>query len=276
MRRFREFFLAEAGPRYYQPRVSRIVGIYDLPDLGAATQLGQTPIGGYSTPGDAMNWHADIRKFNQRYPLEIHNVDSSKVDKELSSISIEQMRAAMTDLAQRIQSTGSVLASAGTHPGDRDMSSRTREAHFDGQKHKLETVTTPSGFAQEMITRGDAVEPGVNVNIIRNLDGRAFYGEVSGRGGTQGFKIGEALRVIVPAQTGSICPDCEEAHLGSHFDIYVDKLAEEMQKAMAVFTQFERQIGAMRMAGQGLDKVVGYLGDPHGVPVVRGMQSTLP
>lgn len=239
---FREFLLQElqGGGYGYQPRMTRITGIYNLPDLFAATQLGQPPIGGYGGFGHAAQWQATQRQYNEKYPMPGLN------------ITYAQMKAQLTDLAQRVQAIAGVIASGGTRPGDEDMTARLRYAHFEGQR-------APSGPPPAV--GGRATDPGVDKNSIRNVDGRVFYGEVSGRGGAIGFKIGETLGIITP--TKEIHPKTGNVE-GSHFDIDVNRLKSEMEKSMELFRKFERSLQAQTFIGSKADKFTQKLTQSQG------------
>lgn len=267
MRRFREFLVSELVT--YRPQVTRIVGIYDLPDLGAATQLWQTPVGGYNSWSDVINWLGRQAQYNVRYPLEQHGIDPSRTDSEIRSLSYAQMKSAMIDLASRAQSIGSVLASEGTRPEDKHMTARLREAHFRGQQ--VHSAGVDDKGQPLPPTRTSVYDEGVDLYYIMKVDVRAFTGEVSGRGGTQGFKVGEALDVIVPTRdvqgeaifgtpvdstnappTQMPDPQAPPPHVDSLFDIDIRKLNVEMHKALQIFTNFERELASwQKMAGWG-------------------------
>lgn len=301
MRNFREFLQSEIA---FNPQVTRIVGIYELPDLGAAAELWKTPIGGYRDFSHMSTWLTTQAKYNIRYPLERHGIDPSKADSELRTLSYEQMKSAMIDLASRVQSIGSVLASKGTSPDDPHMTARLRHAYFKGQRRQ-ETTDEKGNL---VVTRTDPNEKSVDPWEIICVDVRAFTGEVSGRGGTQGFKVGEALGVITPfnkpelagagisdpttadatlataamrkeanenrgAKTpvGSgedaiptVIQDNPEESFDSHFDIHVRKLKVEMDKALQIFTEFQRELKAWDTLAGWADQVVGHLGKSRG------------
>jgi hypothetical protein len=235
---------------------------------------------------------------------------------ELKHLSYQQMYDQTIDLVSRIQAIGSVLASGGTMPGDPDLTARLRTAHFKGQ-----------GMGEP------ATGPNIDIWEIQDVDGRVFYGEVSGRGGTVGFKIGEALRVITPVRKPPVIPAhvaqqiqkdkaaeaqrrqwqntygnpygpgnnpygnnwnnpnpagnpyaqanmsaestiseiVGEAEKGSHFNINVRKLNDDLQLMLQIFGQFERGLQGLGQTGRMVDKVFDRLTGDDGTPLRRGI-----
>jgi len=317
MRSFREFLQTEAGAATQQPlargsraygqRASRAAGIYPLPDLASELQIGQTTVGGYPDFASAAQKLSQDIRYNAQYPIWRHQVDPSKIGFELKHLTYAQMYSQTIDLVSRIQAIGSVIASGGTMPGDPDLTARLRTAHFKGQ-------------AMGQPANG----PNVDIWTIQDVDGRVFYGEVSGRGGTVGFKIGEALQVITPVTTPPVIPahvaqqmqqdKAEEAQRrkngygsygnqqygqygnqynpynianmsaeatvnevkagrvgGSHFNINVRKLGDDLQLMLQIFGQFERGLQGLGQAGRFVDKVFTQLGREEDVPLLKGI-----
>jgi len=243
---FKNFLISELE---FNRRGTRIAGRYKIADLGAAMQLGRTKVGGYQNFGDMGKWLTDQAKYNVRYPIELHKSVKFKID-----FSYQQMYAAFTDLAERLESIASVLASSITHPEDPRMSARVKDAHFENQ---------PKDYKHDDVFSDPTIDP----YIIRTVDVRAMTGEVSGRGGTQAFVVGEALGILekakeIPPPKKPLKPG-EKTGTDSLFDIYMRRLEHHSQLALGIFTQFERTLAAWdTIAGWG-DHIVNQMGQAN-------------
>lgn len=236
----------------YKPGLSRVAGVYNLPDLKAGTQryvdpntgkeTPMIPVGGIKDPAHAAQWKIIHKRWNDRYPLDIHGVQPAQFD--MKEISYEQAKAAFIDLANRISSIGSVIASGGNVPGGEKMTARMREAIFSGQ------------------TFGKAPDENTDIYLIYNVDGRAFFGEVSGRGGTLGFKLGEALRIITPTEW--INPNIGVKR-GNSYDINVRILEHHLKIALKEFTRWERGLEAIVWRGEAGNWILQQLAQTGGV-----------
>jgi hypothetical protein len=246
----KESVLNEIGVgNIHRPGISRIAGIYDLPDPQAATQMQQgtqvgdrirpvTKIGGYDRPSTYIQWQVEAQRWNQPYPLaEIHKLRPDNLTLNMTKLTYEQAKRAFVDLAARVSSIGSVIASGGNVPGDRDMTARMKKALFKNQV-----------YGEQPNARCDIYE-------IYNVDGRVFFGEVSGRGGTLGFKLGEALEVVIPTTT----PDPEDPAggiAGNHYDIDVRKLKHHLEIAIQEFSRWERELESKLQWGKLFDAIL--------------------
>jgi len=244
MSSFREFILSEAPITSPLSR-SRVAGIYELPDPDTMRQrkinptTGQSmpmiPVGGYNDPAHYAQWHTNQQRWNQSYPLEkIHGVSQEQLQHNIIQLNYEQAKAAFVDLASRVEAIGSVIASGGNVPGDKDMTARMKQALFQGQKF------------------GQPPNKSCNIFLIYNVDGRVFFGEVSGRGGTLGFKLAEALEIVTPTNTPDQDPESKTTGqiLGNHYDIDVKLLQHHLYLAVKEFTRWERELQSKVAIGQ--------------------------
>jgi len=224
-------FKGAGGRGYgYSPRVTRLAGLEglpELPDLYTQTQIGQYPVGGYQGFGHLAGFEGQKSQYNVKYPIEKLN------------ITYAQMKAQLMDFAQRVYAVAGVIMSPGTKPGDENLTARVRDSHFEGQR-----IGTPATIKDN---------PNIDFTIIRNVDGRVFTGEVSGRGGTVGFEIGEKLGVITPSTGG-----------GNRYDIDIDALKKQMDIALVNFQKFERTLQARAFGAGKVDQIIDKMGQSQG------------